>query len=173
MWFRPKNDRACRAMEGRLEEYLEQREADPSAKPAFEVAEHLAGCDPCRLTIQDARELNALVRAGREPLPESVALDPFFAARVGARLREQARRSGDFWPQLETVSLRLMAAGLSVAVLLGAMAAWGVPRGPRTVAARLRPADVHAISPELNPAPASPDDVVVALWSTERGRQQR
>jgi hypothetical protein len=173
MWYQRKAGRMCRDLEVRLEEFLEQLEEDPSARPAPQVAAHLAACESCRTALEETRQVGALLRSGRDPVSESLASDPFFAARVGARLRERVRTGAEFWPQLEAVSLRLMAAGLSIAVILGALAAWGVPNASRTATARLRPADVRVISPELNPAPANPDDVVVALWSTERGRQQR
>ena len=174
MWFftRNKGEGACRAFEASLEEHLEALDAAPGARPAPALAAHLDGCAACREALDAAREAGALVREGAIRVPDSLANDPFFAVRVGARIRENMGRSGEFWPQLETVSLRFMGYALSLAVLLGALSASGVTRAGQPAAARFRPADPRAISPEANPAPVNPDEVVVALLSSERGRQR-
>jgi predicted anti-sigma-YlaC factor YlaD len=171
MWFFSRNKGACRAFEAPLEEYLEALDVVPGARPSADLAAHLAGCAVCREALDAAREAGALVREGAIPVPGSLAEDPYFAVRVGARIREHLGHSGEFWPQLESISLRMMAYALSLAVLLGALSASGVTRtAPQST--RLRPADPRAISPESNPAPVNPDEVVVALLSSERGRQR-
>jgi predicted anti-sigma-YlaC factor YlaD len=175
MWFFSRNPGACRAFEASLEEHLEALDTAPGARPGPALAEHLGTCATCREALDAAREVGTLVREGAMRVPESLANDPFFAVRVGARIRENMGRSGEFWPQLETVSLRFMAYALSLAVLLGALSASGVTRTSPSRdfgTARLRPADPRAISPESNPAPVNPDEVVVALLSSERGRQR-
>ena len=173
MWPFHRSDRACRQFEAALEDYLESLDSAPTAPPAPALAAHLGTCSACREAFDLALEAGPLLRESARPVPESLASDPYFAVRVGARIRRQAAHSGEFLPQLESASLRLMAAALSLALLLGALSAAGVTSTGRAPAARIRAAGVHAISPEVNPAPANPDDVVMALLSSERGRQPR
>jgi predicted anti-sigma-YlaC factor YlaD len=173
MWPFHRSDRACRAFEARLEDYLESLGCAPAARPDPALAAHLAACSACREALDLASQAGPLLREGASPLPESLASDPYFAVRVTARIRERAARSGEFLPQLQTVSLRVMAYAMSLAVLLGALSAAGVTRAQRPTAAHLRPAGLRAVSPEVNPAPANPDDVVIALLTSERGRQPR
>jgi hypothetical protein len=170
MWFLNRRTRACRAFEVPLEDYLEALEADAGARPDPALALHLAGCAACRRDLELAGHAGPLVREAAVPVPESLAADPYFAARVSARIREQAGRSGEFLPQLESVSLRLLAYAMSLVVLLGALSVSGVTRTSRPPVTRFGPADLHAISPEANPAPANPDAVVYAVLSSERGR---
>lgn len=165
-----RRDRACPEFEARLEDYLEALEAAPSARPDPDLAAHLAACAPCREAFNLACGAGPLVRESALAVPESLAADPFFAARVGARIREQAGRAGEFLPLLETVSLRLMAAALSLALFLGVLSASGITRVRRQTVARSRAADFRVISSEVNPAPVNPDDVAIALLSSERGR---
>lgn len=180
MWFfsRNKGEGACRAFEPMLEEHLEALDDAPGARPAPALDAHLAGCAACRDALDAAREAGALVREAAVPVPDSLAGDPFFAVRVGARIRESMGRSGEFWPQLQTVSLRLMPYALSLALLLGALSASGFTRRYQRSMARARAAvsradASRAISPEFaDPAPVNPDEVVVALLSSERGRQR-
>jgi hypothetical protein len=162
-------------MEAPLEDFLERSSADPSARPEPVLAAHLDSCAPCRLAFEEAMEAGALVRAAARPVPDSLAGDPYFAGRVTARLRRQLAKPVEFIPQLEAFSLRLMAAAITIAALLGALSVSGFPRSVRQASARLRPADLKTISPEVNPAPANPDEVVVALWSSPdpRGGRQR
>jgi len=171
MWLFTKTKGACRAFEAALEEHVEALDAAPGARPAPRLSAHLASCAACREALDFAREAGPLVRENAIRVPDSLANDPFFAARLGARIQESIGRSGEFLPQLQTVSLRVMAYALSLAVLLGALSASGVTRtAPQST--RVRPADPRAISPESNPAPVNPDEVVVALLSSERGRQR-
>jgi predicted anti-sigma-YlaC factor YlaD len=173
MWFFNRRNRACRAFEAHLEDYLEALEAGSASEPGPALAAHLAACAACREALDLAREAGPLIREAAVPLPESLAANPYFAARVSARIREHAGHSGEFLPQLESVSLRLLAYAMSLVVLLGALSVSGVTRSSQPPMARLRPADPRAVSPELNPAPANPDDVVIALLSSERGREPR
>jgi len=173
MWLFNRSEGACRAFEAPLEDYLEALEAGTAARPTAALAAHLQGCARCREALDHARHASSLVREFAIPVPGSLAGDPFFAARVSARIRESAGRAGELWPQLASVSIRMMAYALSVAILLGALSVSGVARMAQPAAARLRPADFRTISPESNPAPVNPDDVAVALLSSERGRQQR
>ncbi len=172
MWLFNRRDGACRAFEAPLEDYLEALDAGAAARPAPALAAHLQNCARCREALDQARHASALVREFAIPVPASLAGDPLFAARVSARIRTNARRAGEFWPQLEFASIRMMAYALSVAILLGALSVSGVARMAQP-AARLRSADFRVISPESNPAPVNPDDVAVALLSSERGRSQR
>jgi len=165
--------RGCDGYEVPMENYLEALGQNEGARPEPELAAHLASCTECRATLEEMREVGALVRDTAVRVPESLWADPYFAVRAGARARESQRREGDFWPQLETFALRFMAAALSVAVMLGAMAAWGTQRSSARSFARLRPADMRALSPEVTPAPGNPDDVVVALWSSSAQRSGR
>ena len=173
MWPFKRPERACRHFEARLEDYLESLDASPAAAPDSALAAHLASCSACRDALELARQAGPLVRMGASRVPESLAADPYFAVRVSARIREQAGRSAEFLPQLQSVSIRVMAYALSLAALLGALSAAGVTRSSRPTAAVPRPAGVRALSPEANPAPANPDDVVIALLTTERGRLPR
>ncbi len=173
MWPFHRSDRACRAFEARLEDYLESLDSASAARPDPALAAHLAACSGCREAFDLASQAGPLLRQAGLSVPDSLASDPFFAVRVSARIREHAGRSGEFLPQLQTVSLRVMAYALSLAVLLGALSAAGVTRTSRTPAPRLRTAGLRAVSPEVNPAPANPDDVVIALLTSERGRQPR
>lgn len=173
MWPFNRRDRACRSFEVRLEDYLESIDSAPAARPHPALAAHLAGCSACREAFDLACQAGPLVREGAVRVPESLSSDPFFALRVGARIREHVGRSAEFLPQLQSASLRLMAGALSLAVLLGALSAAGVTRTVRRPAASLQPAGLRALSPEVNLAPANPDDVVIALLTSERGRQPR
>ena len=173
MWPFHRSDRACRAFEARLEDYLESLDSVPAARPDPALAAHLGACPACRTAFDLASQAGPLVRHAGLSVPDSLVSDPFFAARVSARIREHAGRSGEFLPQLQTVSLRVLAYAMSLAVLLGALSAAGVTRTNRLPAGAVRPAGLRAVSPEVNPAPANPDDVVIALLSSERGRQPR
>lgn len=165
--------RLCNGYEAPMEDYLEALERDAHARPEPALAAHLAACASCRAGLEEMREVSALVRDAAVRLPEALAADPYFAVRAAARARESVRRGGDFWPQLEAFALRFMAAALSVAIMLGAMAVWGTQRSSAQAIARLRPADMRVLSPEVNPAPRNPDDVVVALWSSSAQRSGR
>ena len=172
MSFFNRSDRACRAFDAQLEDYLEALQAGSAVRPDAALAAHLAACPRCGQALDGARASAALVREFAIPVPDSLAQDPFFAARVAARIRENSGRAGEFWPQLESVSIRMMAYALSLAVLLGALSASGFARMAQP-AAGLRPADPRAVSLASGPAPVNPDEVVIALLSSERGRQQR
>ena len=173
MWPFKRREDPCRAFEVRLEDYLESLDASPAARPDAGLAAHLDSCSACREALELARMAGPLVRERAVHVAEQLAADPYFASRVSARIREQLGRSGEFLPQLQSVSIRVMAYALSAAVLLGALSAAGVTRANRPAAAVLRPAGLRALSPEANPAPANPDDVVIALLTNERGRQPR
>jgi hypothetical protein len=173
MWLFNRTDGACRAFEARLEDYLETLDAGAPLRPDPDLAIHLAECARCRQALDLASHAGPLVREFAIPVPGSLAGDPFFAARVSARIRENAGRAGEFWPQLESVSIRMMAYAASLAILLGALSASGFARLAPPAAVRLRPPDLRVLSPESNPAPVNPDDVAVALLSSERGRQPR
>jgi len=160
---------ACPNFEARLEDYLEALEAAPDARPEPALAAHLSACAACREAFDLACAAGPLVREGAIPVPESIAVDPFFAARVGARIREHAGRAGEFLPLLQTASLRVMAAALTAALFLGAISATGVARVSPPSASRLRASDLRAISRDTNPAPVNPDEVIIALFSASGG----
>jgi len=166
----------CPAFEARLEDYLDGLRPGAVAFPDPLLAAHLSTCARCREALDHALEASAMVREFAIRVPESVGDNPFFAARVSALIREHRAPVGEFWPQLESISMRIMAYALSLAILLGALSASGFARVGQSRSggtARFRRADPRLISPESNPAPVNPDDVVVALLSSERGRQQR
>jgi len=170
MWFFHRRDQACPGFEARLEDYLEALEASPAARPGPAVAEHLSVCVACRQAFDLASAAGPLIREAAIRVPESIAANPFFAARVTARIREHAVPGGEFLPLLQTVSLRLIAAALGFALFLGALSASGVTRSNRPALARFQPAGIRAVSPEVNPAPVNPDAVVISLLTTERER---
>ena len=172
MWFFSSKNRACSVFEAPLDDFLEALETNTGARPPSALAAHLAACPACREALDAAQEAGALVREHAIRVPASLANDPFFATRVAARIRENARHASDFWPQLETVSLRLMAYALSLALLLGALSASGITRTTQQTAGRVPPAGPRATSLEANPTPVNPDEVVVALLSSEQGRQR-
>ena len=165
----------CEGYEAPMEDYLEALERDAGARPEAALAAHLAACKGCRAALEELREVSALVRESALRVPERLAADPYFAVRAAARARESLSRGADFWPQLEKFALRFMVAACSAALMLGAMAIWGTQRSSAQAFARLRPADTRVLSPEVNPAPGNPDEVVVALWSSsaQRGGGQR
>jgi predicted anti-sigma-YlaC factor YlaD len=164
MWFLSSRNSACRAFEAQLEDLLEAGlEARPGARPNAALAAHLSSCPACREAFDAARESSSFVRQYAIRVPDALAGDPFFATRVSARIRENARRAGDFWPQLETVSLRLMAYAMSLAILLGALTASGVTRTSQPPVAR-------TVSFESNPAPVNPDEVILAVLTSGQGR---
>ena len=169
--FSKEDGGACSAFEARLEDHLEALDESPRARPDAALAAHLESCAPCRDALAYAREASVLVRDHAIAVPESLADDPFFANRVTARIRENAQHAGDFWPQLEKVSIRLVAYAMSLAILLGALTASGVTRTQQPTAARNR-AGVRTVSFDSNPAPVNPDDVVMAVLTTEQGRQR-
>jgi len=173
MPFFNRRDQACPEFEARLEDYLQALETSPSARPAPDLAAHLSACAACREAFDLACSAGPLVREGAIPVPESMAANPFFVSRVGALVREHSVRAGEFLPLLQTVSLRLMAAAATLALFLGALSAAGVTRSGQQAATRGRASDVRAISSESNPATVNPDEVVIALLSSERGRQPR
>jgi len=158
---------ACGAYEAALADHLE---AGPRSRPSAALAAHLESCAACSEALALAREGGALVRDHAIAVPPSLADDPYFATRVSARIREHGRHSGDFLPQLETASLRLMAYALSLAVLLGALTASGVTRSSQTVAGR-RASGVRTASFDANPAPVNPDDVILAVLTTQGGQR--
>lgn len=168
----------CNGYEAPMEEYLEALAEDSSARPAAELGRHLAECAACRESLDEMQAVSAILRESAVRVPESLASDPYFAVRAGARARASVRRGAEFWPQLEAFSMRFMAAAISAALMLGAMAAWGSQRRVPQNMARLRPADYRFLSPETNPAPGSADEVVTALLTRSAqpasagGRQQ-
>jgi predicted anti-sigma-YlaC factor YlaD len=173
MWPFDRTNSACRSFEASLEDHLQSLAADPAARPSPALAAHLAACAACREAFDLACQAGPLVREAVTPVPESLASDPYFAVRVAARIREHAANSSEFLPLLQTVSLRLMVGALSFAFFLGVLSAAGVTRTSHPPAMAFRSAGFRAVSPEVNPAPANPDDVVIALLSSERGRQPR
>ena len=184
MFFRRENRRACPQYEARLEDHVEtMRTGGPIALDA-DLTVHLVGCANCRRALDQAQEAGDLLLAAREALPESLTGDPFFAGRVAARIRayEAARvAAADFWPALETLSLRLSGAALSAALILGAWAAWQgqtVPaaqvQSPRglTMGAETRPVESRYLFPEMKRPPANAGEAMMVLASTENGRQR-
>jgi len=165
--------RTCDGYEAPMEDYLEALARDEAAQPAAALAQHLAGCAACRGALDDMREVSALVREAAVRLPASLAADPYFAVRAAARARESQRQSAEFWPQLESFAMRLMAGAITAALTLGAISIWG----PQHIAAqgrpRLRPADSVLLSPVTNPAPGSTDDAVVTLLTSSGQRSGR
>ena len=184
MFFRIGSRGACPQYEARLEDHLvDMRVGGPIAVDP-ELTVHMADCEGCRRALAEAVGASVLLRKGREALPESLLDDPFFASRVMARVRayETARVAGaDFWPALETLSLRLSAAALSVAMLLGAWAAWQRQAAPvatpesarvRTTLPDARTLETRYLFPEMKRPPANAGEAMMVLASTENGRQR-
>ncbi len=169
--------KACARLEARLEDHLEGLLADAPAVADDELAAHLATCTACREAVEEARWGSDILRAGREPLPESLTASPFFAARVAAHIRadrERAELAGEFWPALESLALRLTGAALSATLLLAAWAAWGGigARRPALETTRTRPTEVRSLFPEAVRQPANADEVMLTLVSADDGRQR-
>lgn len=177
----------CRRFEARLEDRLESLRWDLPVPVDGELSAHLDSCGNCRAALEDARAASTLLRAGSEPLPESLTGDAYFASRVAARLRagesEQAART-DFWPALEFLSLRLTAAALSLALLLGAWAAWTSRGGavqvvgpgrarPSPESVRSRPGEARVLFPETSRQPVTGDEVVLTLVSGDEPGGQK
>ena len=165
--------RACSGYEAPMEEYLEALQEDSAARPAPELARHLAACAECRGALDEVREVSALVRESALRAPAALLEDPYFAVRAAARARESLRRGGDFWRLLEAFSLRFTAAALAVALMLGAMAVWGPQRSSAQTMVRLLPVESALRSPEASPARGSADDVVAAMLSPTKQRSGR
>jgi hypothetical protein len=165
--------RACEGYEAPMEDYLEALERNDAAQPAPALAQHLAECAACRESLEDMREVTILVRGAAVRVPESLAADPYFAVRAAARARESLRQSADFWPQLESFAMRLMAGAITAALTLGAISVWGPQRIAAQGRQRLRPADSVFLSPVSNPAPGSTDDAVVTLLTSSGQRSGR
>jgi len=163
----------CQGYEALLEDYIEALAEDSSARPEPALADHLEACPACRQALEEVREVSALVRTAAVRVPESLASDPYFAVRAGARAAESLRRGADFWRLLEAFSLRFMAGAITAALMLGAMAIWGTQGSSAQTIKRLRPADSGLLSPEVSPAPRNADEVVVALWSSSAQRNGR
>jgi predicted anti-sigma-YlaC factor YlaD len=184
MFFRQKNRGACPQYEARLEDHLESMRASGPLSVDPDLTAHLASCQGCRRAMGEAEAAGRLLREARQALPESLASDPFFANRVAARIRayETSRIApADFWPALETLSLRLSAAALSVALLLGAWAAWqqqavpaAAPASARanTPGVDVRPVETRYLFPEMKRPPANGGEAMMVLASTENGRQR-
>ncbi len=171
----------CRRFEARLEDRLESLRWELPVPVDHELSAHLEVCEKCRMALEDARAACALLQAGSEPLPESMTSDPYFASRVAARVRAaESDHAGntDFWPALEFLSLRLTAGALSLALILGAWAAWAgrgssaqlAGRGrtrPAVEAVRGRAGEARVLFPETSRQPASGDEVVLTLVSSD------
>ena len=184
MFFDKINRGACSQMEARLEDYLGRLHAERPQFADEELTVHLAGCEGCRRAIEEARAGSELLVAGRAAAPESRLSDPFFASRVMARIRayEAGRAAGaDFWPALESLSLRLSAAALSAALLLGGWAAWQWQAlrapGPQSAQARVmagepRQPETRVLFPEMKRPPQDAGEAMLVMASTEKGRQR-
>jgi hypothetical protein len=187
MFFRIGSGGACPQHEARLEDYLEKLRAGRALGVDLELTAHLAVCRGCRRAIEEAQQGGRLVSEGREALPESLTEDPFFASRVAARIRGyDATRvaAADFWPALETLSLRLSAAALAVALVLAGWASWqgraaqgSLPPSQEVARARIAPGEVRQVSarvlfPEMKRPPDNAGEAMLILASTENGRQR-
>ena len=104
---------ACRAMEARLEDYIEGCLA---SREAGEVEAHVRKCARCATAWEQAKASASLLAPLRErPLPGA---SPFFAGRVLARIREQ-RRDQELWKPLETAGRQLCWLAAAAALVLG------------------------------------------------------
>jgi hypothetical protein len=171
-------------MESRLEDYLSRLSADGPQFADEELTVHLAGCEGCRRAVEEARTVSTLLLAGRAAAPDSRVSDPYFASRVMARIREYeaARAAGaEFWPALESLSLRLSGAALSAALILGGWAAWqwqtvrtsaAQSAQARSIAGEPRPVESRYLFPEMKRPPANAGEAIMVLASTENGRQR-
>lgn len=187
MFYRMRSRGACPQYEARLEEYVERLRSNRTLGADLELTAHIAVCRGCRRAVDEAQQAGALMAKGCEALPESLRDDPFFAGRVAARIRayDATRAPGtEFWPALETLSLRLSAAALSVAVVLAGWASWQDRAGraarvasPEAVRARsgaveVRPVSARVLFPEMKRPPDNAGEAMLILASTENGRQR-
>ena len=75
----------CEELLKALNEYVDGQ-VDPAICDEF--AEHLAGCNPCQVVVDNVRQTIALYRAG-EPYP----MPPEFTARLRDALRARWKRT--------------------------------------------------------------------------------
>ncbi len=73
----------CEELLRALNEYVDGN-LDMSLAECRQFAEHLAGCNPCQLVVDNVRKTIALYRAG-----EPYALPPEFEGRLRRTLRER------------------------------------------------------------------------------------
>lgn len=184
MFFEMRSRGACPQMEARLEDYLSRLSADGPQFADEELTVHLAACHGCRRAVEEARTVSALLLAGRASAPDGMLSDPYFASRVMARIRayEAARASGaEFWPALESLSLRLSGAALSAALILGGWAAWqwqalrtsaAQSAQVRSIAGEQRQPETRVLFPEMKRPPQNAGEAMLVMASTEQGRQR-
>jgi hypothetical protein len=184
MFFEMSNRGACSQMAARLEDYVGRLSAEGPQFADEELTVHLAGCERCRRAVEEARTVSALLLAGRGAAPDSRLSDPYFASRVMARIREYetARAAGaEFWPALESLSLRLSGAALSAALILGAWAAWqwqtvrtsaAQSAQARSIAGEPRQPETRVLFPEMKRPPQDAGEAMLVMASAEQGRQR-
>lgn len=184
MFYRMRSRGACPQYEARLEEYVEKLRSSRPISADLELTAHIANCRGCRRAIDEAHAAAGLLARSCEPLPESLADDPFFAGRVAARIRayDAARvTNSDFWPALETLSLRLSAVALIAALALAAWDSWpgrAVPAAApeiaraRATAGEARTVSARVLFPEMKRPPDNAGEAILILASTENGRQR-
>lgn len=102
----------CAACEVTLEEWMEIGEGQ--LLPA-ELQEHIAGCVRCRSRVQAALRSRVLLRSLRAK--EETVDSPYFAARVLAGIRQQARKPG--WGGLRVAGRDLVLATALFGAMLG------------------------------------------------------
>lgn len=165
MFVKQSRAAACRAMEARLEDYVEGCLDRPGAG---EVEAHARACPRCAAALESA-QASAWLLAGlrARPLPEA---GPHFARRVMARIREQ-RWEREQWKPLETAGRRLFwlaaAAALVLAVFVLRFQWAGPSPAGRSVAAQ------NQIEELINVAPSQPSVRDEALLVASRNAHAR
>lgn len=97
-----------------VREHLLKLGAAPASAPIPAVEEHLHECPRCAAELAGLRQTMALLDEWTAPEPS-----PYFDARLGARLREEAQRPVSWWawlrrPALAAALVLLVAAGISL-----------------------------------------------------------
>ncbi|HET6143249.1 MAG TPA: hypothetical protein VFE02_07045 [Candidatus Acidoferrales bacterium] len=120
MFSKSNNSRSCRELEARFEDYL-------GGVPDPELQAHLAQCERCAMTLEDARFASSLLRDAMVPASEPTQA---FLANVMARIRieeAQVKSPASFWAPLEFLASRV---SLSAAVVLLALSVYMIEFAP-------------------------------------------
>jgi hypothetical protein len=153
---------SCRELEARFEDYL-------GGAPDPELQVHLAQCERCAMTLEDARFASSLLREALEPASEPTQA---FLANVMARIRveeRQVKSPASFWAPLEFLASRL---SLSAAVVLLALSVYLIEFAPH------RNLSLGSIRTELSASdfpqppsePVSNEEVLQSLAERSNGR---
>jgi hypothetical protein len=152
----------CRELEARFEDYL-------GGAPDPELQAHLAQCERCAMTLEDARFASSLLRESMEP---SSAPTQAFLANVMARIREeenQVRSPASFWAPLEFLASRV---SMTAAVVLLALSVYLIEFAPhRNLTLGVIRTELSASDfPQPPSDPVSNEEVLQSLAERSNGR---